>query len=325
MDENRTTTLLEERTSQDTTPSDALRLGILYCPRPGGKRLWKKIRRCLKDTGVEFDYFKSENSADVERLATIMTKNGYTTIIVVGGDSALNYAINAIMRTTSPTGKRPTLGVIPAGYGNDFAKYWGLEPSDYRRTIKGLMMRRTRRIDVGRCTVEIDGHTRTDYFLNCVNIGVAASIMNIRHLTFSIFGLRTISYLFSAFILLFSKLNYKLSFTTSGETFERRAMTLCIGSARGYGQTPSAVPYNGLLDISLVTTPQLTQLLHGLFLLFTGRFLGHKGISVWRTREVNFHQLGNTPVSLDGRFIYAKADNLKADILPEAIDFLIVS
>ena len=98
--------------SQQETPTDTI--GVIYCPRPGGHRRWKKILRLLKNSGICFDYIQSENSSDVERIATIMVRNGYTTIIIVGGDSALNYAINAIMQTEVPYGKRPVLGVIPA-------------------------------------------------------------------------------------------------------------------------------------------------------------------------------------------------------------------
>ena len=276
------------------------KMGVIYSPRPGGSRRWKKIQRCLDEMGFSYDYVRSESSADVERFAAIMTK------------AAL------------PDGKCPALGIIPAGYSNDFAHYWGLYSKDYRKNIQALLENRKRSIDVGRCAIETKNGEQTEYFLNCVNVGAAASIMNLKHLTFSVFGLRTVSHFLSAFMLLFSKLTYNLQFTTAGEVVNKRAMTLCIGSARGYGQTPSAVPYNGLLDISLVTTPKFTQLVHGIYLLLTGRFLSHKGISVWRTRKVDFTQLSEAPVSLDGRYVCNHVKHLKVDVLKEAIDFLII-
>ena len=137
---NKTPTMKKAEMSQQETPTDTI--GVIYCPRPGGHRRWKKILRLLKNSGICFDYIQSENSSDVERIATIMVRNGYTTIIIVGGDSALNYAINAIMQTEVPYGKRPVLGVIPAGYGNDFARYWNFEPKDYHLTIKRLKSKR---------------------------------------------------------------------------------------------------------------------------------------------------------------------------------------
>ena len=55
-------------------------------------------------------------------------------------------------------------------------------------------------------------------------------------------------------------------------------MTVCIGSARGYGLTPSAVPYNGWLDVSVVYRPELLQLFKGLWLLLNGRLLNLKKV-----------------------------------------------
>lgn len=300
--------------------------GVIYCPRPGGRKKWKKVLACLNACGVSFDYVQSEGTADVERLAGMMTRSGYRTLVVVGGDAALNFAVNGMLRAAAPGGRRPAIGVVPFGYGNDFARYWGLDASDYRRTISLLLAGRRRKVDVG-CAKVISRRKekarREVFFLNCVNVGVAASIVNLRHMTRSYLGLRTLSYIVSSVLLLFQRMSFLLDFSISGERFVRRAMTLCVGSALGYGQTPSAVPYNGLLDVSLVATPRLTQLFHGLWLLLTGRFLSHKGIGVWRTRHVMFHSVGKAAVSVDGRFLSSDADSLEIDVLPEEIEFLI--
>ena len=40
-------------------------------------------------------------------------------------------------------------------------------------------------------------------------------------------------------------------------------------SAKGYGQTPSAVPYNGWLDVSVIHRPELLQLVWGLWIVIT--------------------------------------------------------
>ena len=90
--------------------------------------------------------------------------------------------------------------------------------------------------------------------------GIAASIMNLKRKTNSFFGLKTISYFTSALLLLFQRTSFKFDFSMSGEHSTTSAMSICVGSAHGYGQTPSAVPYNGLLDMTLVQQPQLFQI-----------------------------------------------------------------
>ena len=109
----------------------------------------------------------------------------------------------------------------------------------------------------------------------------------------------------------------------SGEQISQRGMTLCVGSAHGYGQTPSAVPYNGMLDVTLVSKPQLVQIFHGLWLLFTGRFLSHRGVSVWRTSHIGIASTGHAMVSIDGRVLHKDIKAVDVSILPEEIEFLI--
>ena len=47
-----------------------------------------------------------------------------TVIVIVGGDGALNDAINGIMNSDAPDKGNISLGIIPNGIGNDFANYW---------------------------------------------------------------------------------------------------------------------------------------------------------------------------------------------------------
>ena len=62
---------------------------VIYCPKEGSTRThkrWDKIRRYLLAQGIAFDYVQSEGAGSVERLAAMMTRAGYRTILVVGGD-----------------------------------------------------------------------------------------------------------------------------------------------------------------------------------------------------------------------------------------------
>lgn len=309
------------------------RWGIIYCPKVGSQRLarrWKKICRALDESGIVYDFVRSERQGSVERLAAMMTRSGFRTIIVVGGDAALSDALRGIMTTESPTGSRPALGVIPNGFGNDFARYWGFDPADFHDTIRRLMLRRTRRVDVG--VVELhsqgaDGQATPEkrYFLNCINVGVGAQITRIRRRTRSFFGSNTLSYLTSSLLLLLHRFNYLVRLHTSGEQQKLRVMTLCIGNARGYGQTPSAVPYNGRLDVTAVSVPKLGGLAKGVYLLLTGSFLGQKGLRVWRTERLRLETDLEVPapVSVDGHAIREEIHTLEAYILPEEIDFLV--
>ena len=93
------------------------RWGILYCPKHemfgSPKRRWPKIEACLKSNGVEYDFVQSESSAGVDRLIKMMINNGYRTIVVVGGDSALNDAVNCMMQERLTTKSLWQVAYIP--------------------------------------------------------------------------------------------------------------------------------------------------------------------------------------------------------------------
>lgn len=301
--------------------------GVIYCPKVGVNskdKRWQKIKNYLTAQGVSFDFVKSDGPASVEQLAAMFTQKKYQTIVVVGGDAALYNALNGIMALTDKVTDRPALGVIPNAYVNDFARYWGIDTSDYRKAVQTLMHRRIRRIDVG-TVLYGNGSTKIKrYFLNCMNVGVVASIMSLHKRTKQIFGFRTLSYLASAFLLVFQRMLFTLKMKVNTDCVSARVMNLCVGSARGYGMTPSAVPYNGQLDVSMISHPELTSLFQGLWLLFTSRFLGHKNVKSWRTRNVKVEELpNNVKVSIDGWVIGNAEGEIEVGIQPESIDFII--
>ena len=100
-------------------------------------------------------------------------------------------------------------------------------------------------------------------------------------------------------------------------------MTVCIGNAHGYGQTPNAVPYNGLLDVSVVYHPEVTQLFEGFYLLITNRFLNHRSVHPFRTRKVDFIESGKSMVGIDVRLMSTPIGPFSVTVEQEVINFLI--
>ena len=127
---------------------------------------------------------------------------------------------------------------------------------------------------------------------------------------------------FAKFLLLFERKLYRMHLRVNDEHIRGRIMTVCVGSARGYGLTPSAVPYNGWLDVSVIYRPELLQLLSGLRMLLKGRILNHKMVKPYRTRKVKILRAQNASVSLDGR-ILDRHFPLEVSIMPEAITLII--
>ena len=306
---------------------ETTRWGILYCPKTGfssSQKRWEKIEAALRERGVVYDMVQSESSDSVERLMTMLINNGYKTIVVVGGDSALNDAVNCLMKEEKRVRDEIALGVIPNGVMNDFARFWGFVEDDIEQTVGWLAERRIRRIDLGcvRYTNSNQEHCHR-YFLNCLNIGMTADIMNLRRQTRRLFGSRTLSFISSLFVMLFHRMEYKMKLRINSDVIDRKVMTVCIGSGPGYGQTPNAVPYNGMLDVSVVYHPEVVQLIEGLWLLITGRFLNHRNVHPFRTTEVFVDEARKAMVGVDGRLMKTPVGAFRVNIEQEVINFLI--
>ncbi|MBQ8655688.1 MAG: lipid kinase [Prevotella sp.] len=303
------------------------RWGILYCPKKGirtDRKRWSKIRQALDACNVQYDFVQSESSDSVERLMRMLINNGYKTIVIVGGDSALNDAVNCMMEVDSTVREEIALGVIPNGVMNDFARYWDFKESEIQQTVEWLVKHRVRKVDLG-CIhyVKESGEASSRYFLNCVNIGLIADIMNQRRQARSLLGSRTLAFFASIVTMAFHRWDYKMRLRIGYDVIERRVMTVCVGSGPGYGQTPNAVPYNGMLDVSVVYQPQLKQLFAGLWLLITGRFLNHKSVHPFRTREMQVTEAGHARVGIDGRLLGKLDGPYSFSVEMEAINFLI--
>ncbi len=304
------------------------RWGILYCPKHEGLsrpvKRWEKIEKCLKDNEVEYDFVQSENQGSVERLVKMLINNGYKTIVIVGGDSALNDAVNCLMNVEKEVRDKISLGVIPNGLMNDFAHFWGLEESEMEMAVKSIKNHRVRRIDLGCIRYKNKtGESCHRYFLNCVNIGLVAAIMNLRRKTRHFFGSRTLSFFFSFLLMLFQRLEYKMHIKINTDEVKRKVMNVTIGNSTGYGLTPNAVPYNGLLDVSLVYHPEVTQLLEGFYLLVKGKFLNHRNVHPYRTREVEVEEAQRAMVGIDGRLMNTPVGPFKVNVEQEVINFII--
>ena len=306
---------------------ETTRWGIIYCPRTGftsPRKRWEKIQRALDERKVQYDMVQSETSESVERLVRMMISNGYKTLIVVGGDSALNDAVNCLMMEEKSVRDEIALGVIPNGVMNDFARFWDFDEDNIEQTIDWLVKRRIRKVDLGCIRYKnAKGERCHRYFLNCMNIGMTADIMNLRRQTRRLFGSRTLSFITSAFVMLFHRMEYKMKLRINSDTIDRKVMTVCIGSGLGYGQTPNAVPYNGMLDVSVVYHPEVVQLIEGMWLLMTGRFLNHRSVHPYRTTEIAVDEAKHALVSADGRLMKTPVGAFRVDVEQEVINFLI--
>lgn len=301
------------------------RWGIVYVPMAGVRkkhRRWHQIKEYLELKKVQYDYIQSEEYGAVERLTRMYVENGYKTIVVVGGDTAVNDALNGIMTSSVEDLSTLSFGIVANGIGNDFADFWGLGVDDYKKAIDCIIKGTRRKIDIGYCAF-VDGEiTRKRYFLMAVNIGLGAQAIEISDECKRYWGKRNPTYIISLFRLFLRRKLYKMHLMVNDEILNERLMTVCVGNSRGYGLTPSAVPYNGWLDVSVVYRPELTQLIQGLWMLLRGHILNHRQVKPYRTKKVTVYATEGASICVDGRTLDYKCP-LEISLMPEFLNFIV--
>lgn len=126
---------------------------------------------------------------------------------------------------------------------NDFARYWDFKEGNMEQTVDWLIKHRVHQVDLGciRYTNK-KGEQCHRYFLNCINIGLIADVMNMRRQTRSLLGSRTLSFIVSIFLMIFHRMDYKMNVKINSDVINRKVMTMCIGSGPGLWTNTQCCP-----------------------------------------------------------------------------------
>ena len=99
-----------------------------------GELLWSQLEPELKKRRVSYEVRMTGRKKDAERIATEITADEEEhTMIVLGGDGSLNEVINGIKNPS-----KVTLGYIPTGSSNDFARGMGI-PKDAKKALELIL------------------------------------------------------------------------------------------------------------------------------------------------------------------------------------------
>lgn len=123
------------------------RARIIYNPTSGREIFRRHLAEVLEKLELA-GYETSVHATTCEGDATVAAKNaverGFDVIIASGGDGTLNEVVAGV----SPFEKRPTIGLIPTGTTNDFARALRI-PRDIDEAIDIIVRGETIPVDVG--------------------------------------------------------------------------------------------------------------------------------------------------------------------------------
>jgi lipid kinase YegS len=203
----------------------------------------------LRQAGVDLDVRAPSSSKVFKERIVNAIDEGASRIVVGGGDGTLNAAVDVLMSTGAP--KTVSLGLLPLGTGNDFAKSAGIDAGDPLAALALACTGRSTRIDVGQMN--------DSYFVNTASIGFGAQVTAttpddlkkvLGAAAYSIMGLVRA---FQA-----ESRDGRL-ILPDGETVETRFLMMLVGNGRfaggGFEVAPRANLTDGLLDVAVITDP----------------------------------------------------------------------
>ena len=247
---------------------------LIVNPNADLGRAWRTASdlRPIVDEFGGADWSGTVYPTHASELARQAGEEGYTPVVAVGGDGTVHEVINGLMQL--PADKRPRLGVVPLGSGNDFAHALGV-PLQAHNALRQVFLGKPRRIDVGRLQ---DNLGRVEYFDNTVGLGFDATV-TIRS--------RKFGYLRGFLIYLLAVLQtialnhdaVQLKVTTDLEEWDEAMLmlTLCNGPREGGGfaVAPEARIDDGILQyaaVRKVSRPMMLRLLPEVMAGTHGRF-----------------------------------------------------
>ncbi len=145
---------------------------IILNPVADMRNAWRvanDLRPIIAEYG-DADWSGTVYPTHATELARQAGEEGYQRVIAMGGDGTVHEVVNGIMQL--PPQKRPVLGVVPVGSGNDFAHAIGV-PLQSDHALVCALHDEPKAIDLG---VMTDDHGRQEFFDNTLGIGFDAVV-----------------------------------------------------------------------------------------------------------------------------------------------------
>jgi diacylglycerol kinase (ATP) len=273
-----------------------------------------EIRAELK--GLEVEWIETDGPDDAIQAAEEWQEG---LLIVAGGDGTINDVVNGLGRAGFP--EDVTLGILPAGTGNDLAATLCI-PEDPDLAEDVILQNRGRRLDVARVRSEGIGER---FFINVATGGLGAEISSVNDEELKKrWG--KLSYLRASLEVAKDFDVRELTLYLDGERREVEAVNVAVGNCRytggGWPATPKANPEDGLLDVVIIETLGAGELL-GLAPAALAEFdyLDKEGIFFARAKEVRVETHPGLEFTADGEVI--GDDPAEFSVIPGALKVLV--
>lgn len=212
------------------------------------KSIASTLRSIVHELGGA-DWTGTDYPTHATELAKQAAEDGYEVVVAMGGDGTMHEVLNGLMQV--PENKRPKMGIVPVGSGNDFAHACGIATSP-EKAVRQVFSGTAKPVDVG---IVRDGSGREVFWANAIGIGFD-TIVTIKSRKVPLvqgFGVYLIAVLQT---ILFQYEPFKLNMKIDGRLIDKDLLLLVLMNGKreggGFHVTPDSRPDDGILDYLMV-------------------------------------------------------------------------
>jgi diacylglycerol kinase (ATP) len=281
-------------------------------------RVARDLRSITKEHGG-VDWSGTVYPGHAIELAKQAGDDGYDLVVAMGGDGTVHEVMNGLMQI--PENKRPILGVVPVGSGNDFAH--GINASTTpNEALKCALYGESSTVDLGLMT---DEHGRQEFFDNTLGIGFGATVTIRSHQLPILRGfLMYLTAVLQTIILDHNPITMQIQ--SDNETWEQKViyLVLCNGPREGGGFliAPDAKIDDGILHYAMITDvsrPMMLRIVPEVMKGTHGRF---KQVKMGTCKKFSISANRPLYIHADGEIFTGPGSNLQKvtfEILPNAL------
>ncbi len=228
----------------------------------------------LRAAGFTVQDLVGRDADEARALATAAVAAGAEALVVCGGDGLVHLGAQVVGGTDTP------LGIIPAGTGNDVARYLDLPRADDAAATDVVIGSRRRRIDLAR--------SGDRYFVTVLAAGFDAVVNERANRMTWPKGQMRYNLATLAELRTFEPIPYTLEL--DGTTRQLEAMLVAVGNGPSFGGglriTEGALFDDGMLDVAIIKPMTKPDLLRTYPKLFKGTHIHHPQYEHHRVRTV---------------------------------------
>ena len=290
-----------------------------YSNRWNSQKRWAEAEAALKAAGVDFELDVSQSKGQIVQLVERAVREGFSPIIVAGGDGTVGDAANGLARAANSKKKAlGPLGIMPTGSANDIAFALGL-PTDLNEAAKVIAAGKTRAMDLGKLNDR--------YFVNNSAAGLEPYV-TIKHEKISwIKGMAR--YLVAAVQAIMDKPEWRGNVRWDDGEYSGMFSLISIGNGRrtgGFFMTPHADPFDGKLALAFGyrrTRLGLFQALPRAFNEDKGSYVEMEGMREVQATRISIHLDTPSPAHTDGELLREWIQDFEYEIIPERLNVLV--